>query len=167
LLHDHRASKQGLRCRADDDLVARGGPLQPRRSSHHGPRYGVAKRSCRPGDDDVPRFDTALRPVGHTLELPRTFVQRPDGRLCRGYRAYRSQRIVLVGHGKPEECEQDVPELALDTAAVTLDHLGRYARAKGAEAPECLGVRVGGCRGCDVDNRNRHGPPLPGKPRPW
>jgi hypothetical protein len=71
-----------------------------------------------------------------------------------------------VRHGEPEERDQGVAELALDAPAVPLDHLGRDARAEGAEAPEGFGIRVRLRARGDVEDRDRDGPPLPRKPGP-
>jgi hypothetical protein len=140
--------------------------LQPIRRPHHGPRNGIAERGPGTRDYDVARFDARPRPVGDAIDPRRAVVQRQNGRLCIGNGAHPSERVVLMRHREPEERDQGVAELALDPSAVPLDHVGRDARAVGTEVPDGLGIRVRVRARGDVEDRDRHGPSLPGKPGP-
>ena len=165
-LHDHRPSEQPLRCRPDDDLVVRRCLLQPSRRPHHGPRDGIAERGPGPRDHDVAHFDARPRPVEDTLERRWAVVQRHHGRLRIGNGAHRSERVVLVRHGNPKNAIRVSPS-SRSTRPPCRSITSAATRAQwAAEAPDGLGIRVRVCSGGDVEDRDRHSPPLPGKPGP-
>ncbi len=162
--HDRRTAEEPLRCRPDENFAIRRGVLQSTRHPDQRPRNRIVNRGPGPRDHDLSGFHARPRPAAAIVERSGAIVQPSDRCLCFGDGAQRSERVVLVRDREPEERDQRIPELALDAAAVPLDHLGRNARAAGAEAPDALGIHVRGRDGGDVEDGNGHRPALAGQP---
>jgi hypothetical protein len=97
------------------------------------------------------------------LDLLVQRVQCP-AQLHRGAR--RPQRVVLMGGGDAEQADQHVADLFLDGRTVAPEHTDRQVDGARDDPPTSFRVRpiagVGGDR--EVDEHDRHGPPLPREP---